>query len=74
MKITKITSQNRRDIYGILQCEGCGITEKFYGYDDHNFHNNVIPHRPCNFCGKSAIQLDVPLEPMEPKYPPDALI
>ena len=54
MKIKKILSQNRRDFTAIYECEHCGYTRKGSGYDDANFHQNVIPDMECKKCGKKA--------------------
>lgn len=54
MKIKEITSQNRRDFQAIYVCEHCGNEEKRGGYDDGNFHQNVIPNMTCQKCGKKA--------------------
>jgi len=54
MEIQKIISQNRRDFQAIYECEHCGHIEKGYGYDDANFHDNVIPGMKCKECGKIA--------------------
>ena len=54
MKIQKITSQNRRDFTAVYECEHCGATETGYGYDDDNFHRNVIPAMKCKQCAKTA--------------------
>jgi len=54
MKIKEITSQNRRDFHAVYQCEYCGHEEKGSGYDDANFHENVIPAMTCSKCGKIA--------------------
>lgn len=51
MKIKKITYQNRRDFKAIFECEHCESTEEKSGYDDSNFHNNVIPNMKCENCG-----------------------
>jgi ribosomal protein S27E len=70
MTITNIISQHRRDFYANMKCEGCGH-EKFnvYGYDDTNFHVNVIPKLKCDKCGKSTIDLGLPINPRQTKYP-----
>ena len=48
MKIKEIISQSRRDFTAIYECEHCEhITDPSYGYDDANFHNNVIPVMKC---------------------------
>ena len=54
MKIKEIKSQNRRDFQAIYICEHCGYEREGSGYDDANFHNNVIPNWECNKCGKKA--------------------
>tara|TARA_R110000824_G_scaffold29245_1_gene97587 strand:+ start:827 stop:1045 length:219 start_codon:yes stop_codon:yes gene_type:complete len=55
MKIKRIVSQHRRDFYAIYACEHCeAVSEESYGYDDKNFHENVIPKMVCNSCGKTA--------------------
>jgi len=55
MKIKKINSQYRRDFYADMECEHCGNVEKdVSGYDDANFHQNVIPNMKCKKCGKIA--------------------
>jgi ribosomal protein L37AE/L43A len=56
MKIKQITSQNRRDFSAVYECEHCGATETGYGYDDDNFHRNVIPGMKCKACGKTAAE------------------
>lgn len=69
MKITSIRSQARRDIYGSMTCEGCGHEQKFVGYDDDNYHRNVVPTITCKSCGKSANDLGVETRPLGTKYP-----
>ncbi len=55
MKIKKITSQHRRDFTAIMECEHCGSEElNRYGYDDANYHQNVIPAMKCKHCGETA--------------------
>ena len=54
MRIKEITYQNRRDFQAIYECEHCGYAEKSDGYDDSNFHNNIIPNMKCKNCGKSS--------------------
>lgn len=65
MKIKTIESQNRRDFYAIYECEHCGHTKRGSGYDDSNFHRNVIPVMKCEKCGKAA---DENYRPMGTKY------
>jgi transcription elongation factor Elf1 len=69
MRIKKIESQNRRDFYAVYECEGCGHTEKSSGYDDRNFHDNVIPNLVCAKCNKSRNDLGIEGEEIQTKYP-----
>lgn len=66
MKIQKITNQNRRDFTAIYECEHCGATKTGRGYDDSNFHQNVIPKMKCSECGKTAGD---DYRPLTTKYP-----
>ena len=66
MKIKKITSQSRRDFNCIYECEHCGHEEEGGGYDDTNFHVNVIPAMECKECGKTAKD---DYRPLATKYP-----
>ena len=62
MKITKIYSQYRRDFLADMICEHCGSVEtKISGYDDSNYHQNVIPFMKCKSCGKTAPENYQPL-------------
>ena len=54
MRIKKIISQNRRDFKATYECEHCGEEETRGGYDDTNFHHNVVPNMKCEGCGKRA--------------------
>ena len=54
MRIKQITDRSRRDFNAIYECESCGATRKGYGYDDANFHRNVIPAMKCERCGESS--------------------
>lgn len=54
MKIKEIINQSRRDFYAVYECEHCGVTRKDSGYDDRNFHENVIPDMKCKECGKKS--------------------
>lgn len=54
MRIQKIIDSHRRDFTAIYECEHCGATKRSYGYDDANFHQNVIPNMECAGCGKTA--------------------
>ncbi len=66
MRIYKILSQYRRDFVAIFECEHCGFKIEKTGYDDENFHRNVIPDMICEKCGGKA---DRNYRPLEPKYP-----
>ena len=46
MKIKRIISQSRRDFNAVYECEHCENLVEGYGYDDANFHNNVIRQAP----------------------------
>ena len=54
MHIKKKVSQSRRDFQAVYQCEHCDHEVESYGYDDTNFHQNVIPAMKCPECDKSA--------------------
>ncbi len=71
MKIKEIISQHRRDFRAIYECDNCGKTEQRSGYDDANFHNNVIPNMICKACGKTAKDN---YRPLAPKYSTDTVI
>ncbi len=66
MKIKEIVNQHRRDFDAIYECEHCGATETSYGYDDANFHNNVIPEKICKECGEKSLES---YQPRATKYP-----
>ena len=55
MKIKEKLSQSRRDFTAIYVCEHCGYEYKSYGYDDTNFHHNVIPNMECPVCNKKSV-------------------
>lgn len=65
MKIQRIIGQHRRDFTAIYECEHCGETKEGSGYDDQNFHENVIPGMVCKACGKKA---DADYRPLATKY------
>ena len=72
MKIKEITSQHRRDFRADMICEHCGNIERnVSGYDDHFFHNDVIPKWKCEKCGKTAKEN---YRPLAPKYSQDTVI
>ncbi len=54
MRIKEITHQHRRDFDAIYVCEFCGHEKIGTGYDDANFHDNVIPNMVCPECGKAS--------------------
>ena len=54
MRICKIISQHRRDFSAVFECEHCGFQVIRVGYDDKNFHHNVIPNMICDKCGKKG--------------------
>ena len=66
MQIKKIINQSRRDFDAIYECEHCQYTHENYGYDDTNFHVNVIPKMKCPECGLSASD---DYRPLTTKYP-----
>lgn len=55
MYLKEKTHQIRRDFHGIIECEHCGADRELSsGYDDANYHENVIPDLTCHECGKKA--------------------
>lgn len=66
MKIKNFIWQNRRDFKAVFVCEHCGSEEVKMGYDDNNFHHNVIPKMICKQCGKTAGNA---YRPLTTKYP-----
>ena len=66
MRIKKILRQHRRDFNALFECEHCGHEYEMGGYDDANFHRNVIPTFECRKCGKRA---DESYRPLTTKYP-----
>jgi predicted RNA-binding Zn-ribbon protein involved in translation (DUF1610 family) len=67
MKIQEIISQSRRDFTALYVCEHCGNTHKGSGYDDDNFHRNVIPKMKCTSCGNTAPDEYRPLSTLYPE-------
>ncbi len=63
MHIKKITYRNRRDFTADYGCEHCEHIQESYGYDDANFHDNVIPDMKCESCGKLATSAAPKLRP-----------
>jgi len=68
MKIIEITSQHRRDFYAIVECENCGAKREISGYDDRNYHDNVIPKMACDKCGKTRNDMGIEHPPTRTKY------
>ncbi len=65
MKIKRILEQFRRDFTAEFVCEHCGEVETRKGYDDANFHDNVIPKEmACKKCGKKSPPDYRPLKPL----------
>jgi len=71
MKIKIILNQSRRDFTAIYGCEHCGAEQRGSGYDDDNFHQNVIPNMQCKACDKTAGD---DYRPLTTKYPANAVI
>ena len=71
MKIKKILNQHRRDFTAIYICENCGHEEKETGYDDRNFHKEVIPKMKCKKCGKTSPK---DYRPLATKYPQEQIV
>jgi hypothetical protein len=62
VKLIEVTWQHRYDFEGIAQCEFCQHKQKLArGYDDANFHINVIPAIECASCGKRTTEKTLPL-------------
>lgn len=66
MKIKEIISQHRRDFRAIYVCEFCDFEIEQRGYDDENFHTNVIPTMVCPACGQKGHDN---YRPLTTKYP-----
>lgn len=71
MKIKEKLRQHRRDFTAIYECEHCGHEEEGSGYDDANFHQNVIPNMECDECGKTASD---DYKPRATKYPEHLIV
>jgi len=65
MKIQKIIRQHRRDFTAIYECEHCGHEIEASGYDDDNFHRNVIPLWECDNCQEKSTDS---YRPIQTKY------
>ena len=71
MKIKSIRLRDRQDFIAIYGCEHCGHEIRGSGYDDDNFHRNVIPKMVCRECGKAT---DENYKPLTTKYPTGIII
>ena len=71
MRIKMIADQHRRDFTAIYVCEHCGAEKTGCGYDDANFHDNVIPNMKCEQCGEKA---PADFVPVVPKYAPHEIV
>jgi len=71
MKIKEMLNQHRRDFNAVYECEHCGHTTRGSGYDDDNFHKNVIPKMKCSKCGKMSGE---DYSPLATKYPAGMVI
>jgi hypothetical protein len=70
MKLLEITSQSRRDFWGIYECEFCDHIEKnVSGYDDAYFHTSVTPKMKCKSCGESTLSKGGEVQQVHTKYP-----
>lgn len=70
MRIKQIISQHRRDFRADYECENCGYIDKNKsGYDDMNFHCNVIPKMKCPNCEKTSDDSHIEYRPLATKYP-----
>ena len=66
MRIKEILTQHRRDFTAVFICEHCSHEYTKKGYDDTNFHENVIPSFECDQCGKKATS---DYQPLKTRYP-----
>lgn len=71
MKIVETCNWLRRDFTATLECESCGHRQIKSCYDDHFFHENVIPSTACENCGKSSKDLGTEVEKANLKYDPN---
>lgn len=69
MKIKEILYQYRRDFKAEYECEWCGKVMTRQGYDDDNFHRNVIPNMRCPKCNKTSAECGANYRPLTTKYP-----
>lgn len=57
-EIPNTRNQYRRDFIADYECENCGHKVNISGYDDYNFHVNVIPDWTCPNCNESTKSLN----------------
>lgn len=75
MKIVKITSQSRRDFRADMKCEFCNAGSKLTnGYDDRNYHDNVIPNMKCKICDKSTVSEGGDIDKTQTKYSDNQIV
>ena len=53
MIIKTILNRSRRDFTATYKCDWCEVESEGSGYDDANFHKNVVPNMVCKDCGKT---------------------
>lgn len=54
MRIKELLNKHRNDFVADMVCEHCGrVARLSSGYDDANYHRNVIPNMRCKGCGKN---------------------
>ena len=54
MKITKVTNRINNDFWATVSCEHCGaVVTNWSGYEDTNYHQNVMPKFHCKECGQN---------------------
>lgn len=69
MRLVEKIRQHRRDFIGLYQCESCGAeVEVRHGYDDRNFHDNVIPRMECPKCGETRVSQGLEPQRVETHY------
>jgi len=52
MKTIEFCWMHRYDYEALCECEHCGNKQYMRGYNDANFHNNVVPKVRCHKCNK----------------------
>ena len=75
MKIEKILTRSRRDFTAVMKCEFCEYqVVNRDGYDDRNYHDNVIPAMTCENCGRSTKSEGGEIDHTPTKYPDNAIV